>query len=63
MLRYSLQLKTRWGGGDIVKYSDERIEQAGVENLRGISEYDPSVRTVAYGNMDRTTFEDPKDQV
>jgi hypothetical protein len=53
-------IETSWGGGDIVKYNDERIEQAGVENLRGISEYDPSVRTVAYGNMDRTSFEDPK---
>ncbi len=53
-------VETRWGGGDIVKYNDERIEQSGVENLRGISEYDPTVRTVAYGNMDRTSFEDPK---
>lgn len=53
-------IETRWGGGDIVKYNDERIEQSGVENLRGISEYDPTVRTVAYGNMDRSSFEDPK---
>ncbi len=44
---------SRWGGGEILKYSDERIDQVGVENLRGISEYDPSVRTTAYGNMDR----------
>ena len=44
---------TRWGGGEILKYNDERIEQAGVENLRGVSEYDPSVRTTTYGNMDR----------
>ena len=25
----------------------------GIENLRGVSEYDPAVRTSAYGNMDR----------
>ncbi|MGI6321809.1 MAG: hypothetical protein ACOXZO_00590 [Bacteroidales bacterium] len=46
-------VETRWGGGDIVKYVDERIEQVGVENLRGISEYNPSVRQMTYGNMDR----------
>ncbi len=53
-------IDTRWGGGDIVKYNDERIEQAGVENLRGISEYNPAVRTVAYGNMNVETTTDPK---
>lgn len=46
-------VETRWGGGDVVKYDDTRIENVGVENLRGISEYDPSVRTTKYGNMDR----------
>lgn len=46
-------VETPWGGGHIMKYSDERIEQVAVENLRGISEYDPSVRTTEYGNMDR----------
>ena len=51
---------SRWGGGEILKYNDERIEQVGIENLRGISEYNPEVRTVAYGNMDRPSFEDPK---
>jgi hypothetical protein len=48
---------SRWGGGEILKYNDERIEQAGVENLRGISEYNPSVRTTSYGNMDRPSYE------
>lgn len=43
----------RWGGGELYKYEEERIEQVGIENLRGISEYDPSVRTKDYGNMDR----------
>jgi len=46
-------IEARWGGGEVVKYNDERIEQAGIENLRGVSEYDPSVRTRNYGNMDR----------
>jgi hypothetical protein len=52
---------SRYGGGEILKYNDERIEQAGVENLRGISEYNPSVRQSTYGNMDRDKL-DPKFQ-
>jgi hypothetical protein len=52
---------SRWGGGEILKYNDERIEQVGVENLRGISEYNPSVRQSTYGNMDRDKL-DPKFQ-
>jgi hypothetical protein len=54
-------IETRWGGGEVLKYNDERIEQVGIENLRGISEYDPSVRTKNYGNMDRDKL-DPKFQ-
>jgi hypothetical protein len=46
-------IDTRWGGGEIIKYQDDRIEQVGIENLRGISEYDPSIRTKNYGNMNR----------
>ncbi len=46
-------IETRWGGGDVVKIDDERIENVAVENLRGISDYDPNVRTTKYGNMDR----------
>ena len=54
-------IETRWGGGEIVKYDDHgRIEQVGVENLRGISEYDPSVRMTAYGNIDRGSWDDPR---
>jgi hypothetical protein len=52
-------IESRWGGGEVVKYTDSRIEQVGIENLRGVSEYDPSVRTKAYGNMDRPSFDDP----
>ena len=53
-------IDSRWGGGDVVKYKDDgRIEQVGIENLRGISEYDPSVRMTSYGNMDRGNWDDP----
>jgi hypothetical protein len=54
-------IETRWGGGELVKYNDERIENVGIENLRGVSEYDPSVRQKIYGNMDRDKL-DPKFQ-
>jgi hypothetical protein len=50
-------IERRWGGGEIVKYDDAgRIEHVGVENLRGVSEFDPTVRTKAYGNMDRENY-------
>ena len=47
----------RWGGGDLALYEDAgRIEQVGVENVRAVSEFDPSVRTTEYGNMDRPNY-------
>jgi hypothetical protein len=53
-------IDSRWGGGEVVKYTDEgRITLVGIENLRGISEYDPSVRMTSYGNMDRGNWDDP----
>ena len=54
-------IESRWGGGELIKYNDDRIEQSGIENLRGVSEYDPSVRQKNYGNMDRDKL-DPKYQ-
>ncbi|MGB8491686.1 MAG: hypothetical protein WCE64_11575 [Bacteroidales bacterium] len=52
-------IEARWGGGEVVKCEDQgRIGQVGIENLRGISEYDPSVRMTSYGNMDRGNFDD-----
>ena len=52
-------IEARWGGGEILKYDGKgRIEQAGIENLRGISDYNPAVRTTSYGNMDRGNFDD-----
>ncbi len=51
-------IDTRWGGGEIVKYDDQgRIGLVGIENLRGISEYDPAVRTTVYGNIDRGSYD------
>lgn len=51
-------IETRWGGGELVKCADQgRISQVGIENLRGISEYDPSVRTTVYGNIDRGSWD------
>jgi hypothetical protein len=50
-------IEKRWGGGEVIKYTDAgRIEHVGVENLRGVSEFDPSVRTRDYGNMDRNNY-------
>lgn len=46
-------IEAQWGGGFLFKYNDTRIENVGIENLRGESEYDPTVRTTEYGNMDR----------
>jgi hypothetical protein len=51
-------IETRWGGGEIVKCNDQgRIVNVGIENLRGISEYDPTVRTTVYGNIDRGSYD------
>ena len=50
-------IERQWGGGDVVKYADPgRIEHVGVENLRAISEFDPTRRTTEYGNMDRQNY-------
>ncbi len=50
-------IEARWGGGDIVKYNDPgRIFNVGIENLRGVSDYDHMVRTTDYGNIDRHPY-------
>lgn len=50
-------IEQRWGGGEIMKYEDTgRIENVGIENLRGIAEFDPTIRSTEYGNMDRPDF-------
>jgi hypothetical protein len=38
-------IESRWGGGSVVKYTDSgRIEQVGIENIRGVSEFDINVK-------------------
>jgi hypothetical protein len=50
-------IEKRWGGGEVLKYDDAgRISDVGVENLRAVSEFDPSKRTAEYGNMDRQNY-------
>src|SRR5688572_22212328 len=50
-------IEKRWGGGEILKYEEPgRIEKVGIENVRGMSEFDPAVRTREYGNMDRPNY-------
>ena len=50
-------IEKQWGGGDVVKYADPgRIEHVGVENLRAVSEFDPTRRSTEYGNMDRPNY-------
>ena len=50
-------IERRWGGGEVVKYDEGgRIAEVGVENLRAMSEFDPSKRTTEYGNMDRPNY-------
>jgi hypothetical protein len=50
-------IEKRWGGGLVMNSSDPgRISNVGVENVRGISEFDPTVRTKGYGNMDRPDY-------
>lgn len=43
-------IEARWGGGELSKYTDaERIRQVGVENLRGVSEFDRGVKAEWHG--------------
>jgi hypothetical protein len=50
-------IEARWGGGNIVKYEDPgRIDTVGIENLRAVSEFDPTRRSTEYGNMDRANY-------
>ena len=50
-------IETKWGGGELVKYTDdERIFNVGIENLRGISDYNPEIRTRKHGNIDRQPY-------
>lgn len=44
-------IERRWGGGLMLKYNDEaRIEHVGVENIRVVSEFDPSIKDTTNDN-------------
>ena len=48
----------RWGGGEVLLFdSNERIAHIGIENLRGVSEFDRSV-TAEYGSRKEKYFAD-----
>ncbi len=50
-------VETPWGGGEIIPYEDDgRIYRVGVENIRGISDFNPDVRRSDFGNIDRPTY-------
>ncbi len=50
-------IEKRWGGGEVLKYEEGgRIANVGVENMRAMSEFDPTKRTREYGNMDRPNY-------
>jgi len=49
-------IEARWGGGSVIPYTERRISHVGVENLRGISEYDQTKRTNKATNLDRIPF-------
>jgi hypothetical protein len=50
-------IETVWGGGDIIRYSDAgRVQKCGVENIRGISNFNQDVRQREYGNLDRHPY-------
>ena len=50
-------IERQWGGGEVVKSEDgARVADAGIENLRALSEFDPTRRTAEYGNMDRPNY-------
>lgn len=51
-------IETRWGGGEVLKFDgSERIGQIGIENLRGVSEFDRSI-TAEIGSEKEKYFSD-----
>ncbi|MFC1508914.1 hypothetical protein ACFL60_04400 [Candidatus Omnitrophota bacterium] len=49
-------IEAQWGGGSVIPYTERRISCVGVENLRGVSEYDQTKRTNKATNINRTPF-------
>jgi hypothetical protein len=52
-------IEARWGGGALVPYTESRIFRCGVENLRGVSDFDRSVKA-AYGREKMVYFSDER---
>jgi hypothetical protein len=52
-------IEARWGGGEIVPYTESRIARCGVENLRAVSDFDRSVKA-AYGREKMVYFSDER---
>jgi len=51
-------IEERWGGGEVLAFDkSERISHIGIENLRGVSEFDQSV-TAEYGREKTKYFSD-----
>jgi hypothetical protein len=54
---FTCAIEKKWGGGEVTKYEDPgRIQKVGIENMRGMSEFDPTWRQKNYGNMDRPNY-------
>ena len=47
-----IAIEERWGGGVLFKYREGRIHNCGIQNLRGESDYDPSVTSDIFTNID-----------
>ncbi|MBA7577022.1 hypothetical protein ES708_18868 [subsurface metagenome] len=47
-------IESRWGGGEVIKSRDpERIRNVGIENLRGVSKFDPTVTTATFQQTEK----------
>jgi hypothetical protein len=50
----TIPIEARWGGGEIVSSNDPgRIYNVGIENLRGVSQYDPTIRTADFSQTEK----------
>jgi hypothetical protein len=52
-------IEARWGGGEVVPYSDSRIARCGVEHLRCVSDFDRTVKAT-YGREKMSYFSDER---
>ena len=52
-----IAIEERWGGGVLFKYREGRIHNCGILNLRGESDFDPSVTSDIFTNIDVKSFD------